>query len=356
MKSSIIAYRAIAAASIALAGGVLATSANADNANQYRLLPAFDKVVLVVEENQQEQTVIGNSATPYTNWLATHGALMTQSWGTEHPSQPNYFDIFAGEDENCFDDNPIPVNPMSGDNLGAELLHHGLSFVGYSENLPYVGDTVDAFGAAPTSAAGTHDYARKHNPWTNWQNDAYYANIGNLGSNYLPSTVNQTLDPFTAICASGNFAALPTVSIVVPNQQHDDHGVSGGASGNQLLADGDTWLQNNLGAYAAWAKTHNSLLIVTFDEDDYTSINQVPTIFYGDHVIFGKFPENGTLSYTSVINGVGQPSGQPIYRMVHGINHWNVLRTIEDIYGLGHAGQSEKVTPITDIFTKQRAK
>lgn len=57
-----------------------------------------------------------------------------------------------------------------------------------------------------------------------------------------------------------------------------------------------------------------------------------------------------------MINADGQPSGAPIYRMVRGINHWNILRTIEDIYGLGHAGQSARVEPITDAFTKQRLK
>jgi phosphatidylinositol-3-phosphatase len=30
---------------------------------------------------------------------------------------------------------------------------------------------------------------------------------------------------------------------------------------------GDQWLKDQLGAYADWAKTHNSPLVVTFDED-----------------------------------------------------------------------------------------
>src|SRR5437016_469507 len=125
MKSSLTARRVIAAASVALAATLLQAAAHADNERHERQLPAYDKVVVVVEENEQAINIIGNSAAPYTNWLANHGAHITESWGTEHPSQPNYFDLFAGEDENNFDDNPPPVNPMSGDNLGAELLHHG---------------------------------------------------------------------------------------------------------------------------------------------------------------------------------------------------------------------------------------
>ena len=42
--------------------------------------------------------------------------------------------------------------------------------------------------------------------------------------------------------------------------------------------------RTNISAYATWAKAHNSLLIVTWDEDDYTENNQIPTVFYGAHV------------------------------------------------------------------------
>lgn len=344
--------RAVVAASLVLTTSLFATASQAVTSTtpvQYRFLPAYDHVVIVMEENQQAITIKDNPSCPYSNWLFNHGAYITESWGVEHPSQPNYFDLFAGEDENQYADS-LPASapqPNSADNLGAELMHHGLSFAGYSEDLPSVGDNTDLFANDPADPAGTEDYARKHNPWCNWQNDAYYANIGNLGSNYLPSTVNQ---PFSTFATMTDYSQLPTVSIIVPNQQHDDHGVAGGLSGDPLLAAGDTWLQNNLSAYAAWAKNHNSLLIVTWDEDDYTSINQIPTVFYGAKVKDGQFPEFGSLAYTSVINGVGQPSGAPIYRMVHGINHWSILRTVEDIYGTGYAGQSNKVTPVTDVF------
>ena len=314
--------------------------------------PAYGHIVLVVEENQQELTIIGNRSAPYTNSLARNGALLTNSYGTEHPSQPNYLDIFSGSDQNVYDDNPVPGNPFSGQNLGAELLHADLSFAGFSEDLPYTGDTVDQFAAAPGDPPGTHDYARKHNPWANWQNDNFPASETNPGSNYLPSTVNLTMDPFKEIAATGDYSLLPTVSIIVPNQQHDDHGVAGGASGSQLIANGDTWLKNNLSAYAAWAKKNNSLLIVTWDEDDYSATNKVPTIFYGAHIRPGRYAESGITSYTSLINGDTEPSGPPAYVPIEGVNHWNLLRTIEDIYRLPHAGASSTSRPITDIFTR----
>lgn len=60
------------------------------------------------------------------------------------------------------------------------------------------------------------------------------------------------------------YSALPTVSIVVPNQLNGMH------SGNnsEMIQSGDRWLQTHLDAYVQWAQQHNSLLIVTWDEDN----------------------------------------------------------------------------------------
>ena len=90
------------------------------------------------------------------------------------------------------------------------------------------------------------------------------------------------------------------------------------------IAQADAWLREHLAGYAAWAKTHNSLLVVTWDEDNDTPRNRIPTIFYGAHVVPGRYDEL--------------------------INHYRVLRTIEDIYGLAPAGQSAAYNPIEDVF------
>jgi len=43
------------------------------------------------------------------------------------------------------------------------------------------------------------------------------------------------------------------------------------------------------GAMLRWAKRKNSLLIVTWDEDDGSSSNHIATIFFGAHVKSGKY-------------------------------------------------------------------
>ena len=115
-----------------------------------------------------------------------------------------------------------------------------------------------------------------------------------------------------------DFTKLPTFSFVVPNLIDDMH--------DGTVSQGDTWLKNNVEAYRQWAQTHNSLLIMTFDEDS-SGNNQVATIFDGQMVKPGQYNEY--------------------------LDHFGVLRTVEDMYGLPHAGASATATPISDIFVSQ---
>jgi hypothetical protein len=265
-------------------------------------IPRPDHVVVVIEENHAYSSIIGSSSAPYINALAQSGALFTQSFAITHPSEPNYLALFSGSTQGVTTD-ATPTTIFTTANLGASLRASsaGLSFAGYSESLPAVGSLVDSY----TTVAGQNQYMRKHNPWADWQNDP------TPGTNQLPGTVNQ---PFTAFPT--DFTQLPTVSVVVPNEQNDMH--------DGTIAQGDTWLKTNIDAYAQWAKAHNGLLIVTWDEDDTSHSNQIPTIFSGAAVATGQYSET--------------------------INHYNVLRTIEDMYGLPLAGSSATATPITDSW------
>src|SRR5262249_31288811 len=222
--------------------------------------------------------------------VAQQGALYTQSCAVEHPSQPNYLDLFSGSNQGVTDDS-CP-HTFSTENLASELAAAGLSFTGFSEDLPSAGSTVCTSGA----------YARKHAPWINFSNVA--------------TTANQ---PFTSFPTDLN--TLPTLSFVIPNLNDDMH--------DGTIAQGDTWLQQHLNSYIQFAQSHNSLLIVTWDEDDNSSSNQIPTIFIGPMVKQGQFTET--------------------------INHFNVLRTLEDLYGLTHAGSASTATAISDVWKQATA-
>jgi acid phosphatase len=139
-------------------------------------------------------------------------------------------------------------------------------------------------------------YARKHNPAMNWQ-----------GANVDPSQNR----PFQAF--PHDFTKPATVALGVPDENHDMHSAS--------IADGDTWLKQNLGRYAQWARHHDSLLIVTFDEDDDSHDNRIATIIVGDGVKPGHYDTPRNL--------------------------YNLLRTLEAMYDLPLLGKSAQAVPIT---------
>lgn len=60
-------------------------------------VPQFQHVVLVVEENHSFSSVIGNSAMPYLNGLASQYSLATQYYADTHPSIGNYFMLTTGQ-------------------------------------------------------------------------------------------------------------------------------------------------------------------------------------------------------------------------------------------------------------------
>jgi hypothetical protein len=178
---------------------------------------------------------------------------------------------------------------------------------------------------------------RKHNPVANWVNDT------DPTTNQLPSAVNQPFTSFQDIANSpGGFANLPTVSYVVPDQTYDMH--------DGTIQQADDWLKTNIiDTYLPWAMTHNSLLIVTWDEDGTnTPTNQIPTIFAGANVRPGNYTEsNLNLSNPYVASpmdpGIQTPTGTAM-------NHYNVLATIEDAYKLAHIGASVNRPSVSDIF------
>jgi acid phosphatase len=248
-----------------------------------RHVPAFAHVVIVVEENHGPSAALGMQ---YLASLRRTGATFLDSHGVAHPSEPNYLALWSGSTHGLTSD-ACPVDLGSAPSLGSQLLDSGRTVAGYAEGLPAPGSTACTAG----------DYARKHNPLADFTATAGAAH--NL--------------PFTAF--PSDLGTLPAVSLVVPDLQHDAHDGS--------IEAADQWLHDELGAYAAWAPSHDSLLIVTFDESEGNSTaNRILTVLTGAHVRHGA------------------------YREV--IDHLRVLHTVESSFGLPLLGRTP--APITDVW------
>jgi phosphatidylinositol-3-phosphatase len=249
-------------------------------------VPRFAHIIVVVEENKSYGELVGPAAPPFLTALARSGAVLTQSYAITHPSQPNYLALFSGSTYGLTSDS-CP-HQFTGPNLGAALLAAGDTFAGYAESLPAVGYRGCRAG----------EYARKHAPWTDFT---------------LPNTVNRPMTAFPA-----DFRQLPSLAIVIPNLQDDMHDGS--------IAKGDDWLAAHLSAYRNWATSHNSLLVITTDEDDSNHANHITTILAGAHIAPGHYSRR--------------------------TSHYGLLRTLLDSFRLAPFGHAATTTPITGVWAR----
>jgi phosphatidylinositol-3-phosphatase len=236
-------------------------------------LPQPDHVVVVICENHSFDEIVDPKRAPFIFSLATDGALFTHSFAVAHPSQSNYFALFSGSTHGVRDNED---HMLKAPNLASALIATHKSFIGYVET------------GSP----------RKHNPWESFTDT---------------QAIERNLNEFPS-----DFSRLPTVSFVIPNLADDMHDGS--------VPDGDEWLKTHLGAYAEWAKTHNSLLIVTFDEDDNGAENHIPTVIYGSGVRPGRYGER--------------------------ITHYSVLSTLLAMYNLPLFATAATTSPIGTIWDK----
>jgi acid phosphatase len=267
-------------AGVAASGGAFSVGATTPT------IPRFDHVVIAVMENEGWGAIIGSTDAPWINALAASGANFSNAHAITHPSQPNYIAMFSGSTQGVSDDT-CPRNFSAQANLGSQLIAASLGFAGYSEDMSTAGYTGCSYA----------NYRRKHNAWVDFDN--------------VPAASNQSFSTFPT-----DYSTLPTLSFVVPNLCNDMHDCA--------IATGDTWLQAHLDGYVQWAKTHNSLFILIWDEDDFTAQNHIPEIFAGAHVRAGNYAET--------------------------INHYDMLRTLEDMYGLAPLNNAAIARAITDVW------
>ena len=262
-------------------------------------VPAYNHIIVVIGENKNAGSVFEKKRAPYINSLAASGARFSNAFALFHPSQPNYLALFSGSNQGITGDEYITTK-FNTPNLGSGLIKSGRTYITYSEGLPSLGYDGNSNGL----------YGRKHNPSANW--------VGS-GNNQLPATTNKPFSDFPS-----DFNNLPSVCFVIPDACNDGHDGCYPLYNNVLQY--DQWIKNHLASYAQWCVNNNSLLIITFDEDEFTAINKIATVFYGAHIVPGTYTEN--------------------------INHYTVLRTIEDAFRIAtHAGSAAFALPVDNCWT-----
>ena len=267
-------------------------------------------VVFVLEENYSYSDITSTFASyaPVINSLIkdslTYSTVnFTQMFAITHPSEPNYLELFSGSNQGVTVDEsgPDANAPFDDCNMGSSLISAGYTFIGYSETQPSPGWFNTDNG----------NYYTKHCPWINWMN-------GDNGVICTKDSIPVGSDlPFAPVGTyypdSNHYSSLPTVSWVIPNIIDDMHDPS---TPSTAISNGDTWFKTNMMPLVRWAinPANNTLVIVVWDEDDELHSNNIPMLFCGSLVK----PGNCTTK----------------------INLYNLLKTVEDMYGLPACGSS----------------
>jgi hypothetical protein len=250
---------------------------------------AFKKVTLVIFENANYGDVIH---LPFFNKLAKEGALLKNFHAERHPSQPNYIALISGDTYGCKDDDNIDIRAP---NITDLLEARGRTWKVYAESYPG--------GCFKGKSSGT--YVRKHNPFISFKS------VQNS-----PTKCDQIVEAsvFKKDITNGS---LPDYSFYIPDMNNDGHDTSAKYA--------DRWYGKTFGPLLSEPKFMDGMLLVTtFDESSLFELtNHIYTSFYGSGV------KTGTIS-------------KKFY------NHYNILRTIEEAFGLGTMAKGDGPAALID--------
>jgi hypothetical protein len=320
-------------------------------------VPTMGHVFVIVLENESADTTFGpGSPAPYlSKTLTAQGAYLPNYHATGHESNDNYIAMISGQAPNADNqadcqhfDNVIPgtigsygqaegigcVYPAAVPTIADQLTAHGLTWRGYEEDMGADPSRESAVCGHPAvgssdntqSATAADEYAARHDPFVYFHSiidDTTLCDTHVVGLDALPQDLQSV-------------STTPNYSFITPdlcNDGHDSPCKNGQPGG---LASADEFLQNWVPKITASpAFQQNGLLIVTFDEADTDDASDC----------CGEIPGPG-----SPLPGVTGPGGGDIGAVLLSpcitpgtvsmtpYNHYVMLGSIENLFGLAHLG------------------
>jgi acid phosphatase len=245
-------------------------------------------------ENHEYSDIIGNASAPYINGLAQRYALGVAYTGISHPSLPNYMSLTGG---NAFFADDCLACTVNAANIADQIEASGRRWKAYFEDMP-----------APCTTTESGSYTTHHNPFV------HYTGIVTNALRCQSHVV-----PLSDLGADLRAGTVPDYVWLTPNLCSDMHDCS--------IATGDAWLRAVVPSILSAPDFATSVLFLLWDEGT-TSVGG------GGHVAM------------IVIS----PLGRSGFRSTTVENHFNLLRTIEDAWGLGSLGQANTAVPLTEYF------
>ena len=248
-------------------------------------------------ENKAYGQIIGSSSAPYINGLLPAGGLGTNYYAVSHPSLPNYLSLVGGSTYGITSD--CTTCWISASNIADNVEAASKSWRAYEESMP-----------SPCFVGDSYPYVQKHDPFI------YFNDIRTNASRCQSHVV-----PFSQLGADlSSTSTTPNYAFITPNSCNDMHDCS--------ISTGDAWLSQHVPQIVSSPAftSQRSLLVLLWDEDDYTGTNQVPLIVVGSGVSAN-------------------------FRSTASYNHYSTLRTIESSLALPTLTSNDgSAATIADFF------
>ena len=247
--------------------------------------------------------------------------------GVTHPSLPNYIAMTSGDpqgiscdckpDPNAGDCGALSCNKVSGScacNRGVDNLADQLETAGYSWRA--LAEDMGVGTACNITSAG--NYAVRHVPFLYYdsiRDDAIRCTEHVLDMSYLDVS-----------------STAPAFQFIAPNLVDDMHDPLVSIHGHKTnIANGDAWLGPMVGSIVGSdAYKSGGLLVVVWDEDDFSGAfnadDSVPILVMSPYAKAGGYVSSLTA------------------------DHYSLLATIEDAFGVPRLGGAMSAAPLVDYF------
>jgi hypothetical protein len=338
-------------------------------------LPAVRHVFVIVEENEDAATTFGpNSPAPYlSKTLRSQGAFIPNYYGTGHNSNDNYLSMISGQAPNPQTQGDCPIfTEFMPDVLGSygQAVGNGCVF---PTDVKTIADQIsaagltwrsynDSMGATPSreasvcahpginqpdgtqTATAADQYATRHNPFV------YFHSIIDDTALCNSHVVNLSLLPQDLATAT----STPNYVFITPSLCNDGHDspCPNGQPGGLPQADSflRTWVPKIVNSPAF--KSENGMLAIIFDE----ALTSDTSSCCGE-IAGPNSPSPGIGGPGGGVTGAVllSPCIKPGTVTSQPYNHYTLLRSVEDLFGLSHLGYAQlpgERSLGTDVFNR----
>ncbi len=351
----------VVAVTAALAAGVVGATAQTSGTTT---VPHVKHVFIVVLENENADETFGpNTQIPYlAQTLTSRGAFVPNYYATGHLSLDNYISMVSGQGPNIQTQADcqaytkfLPGLPASNgqyvgqgcvyppgvQNIATQLEGNGYTWKGYMQDMANSAPAQPATCRHPAfnsqdstqTATATDQYAARHNPFV------YFESIIDF-----PTCQANDVDLSRLSTDLASASTTPDYAFITPDLCNDGHDTPCADGQPGGMAQANTFLKGLVPQIlASPAYKDHGLLIVTFDEAEGDPQSSSPDA----SACCGEQPGPNTVNAGGPIPGPGggrigavmlSPCITPGTVTTDAYNHYSLLRSVEDNFGLPHLG------------------